>query len=183
MSSESYQSDDIIISSTGVADVEPVARMVAQSWIETYVNKKYGVTEEWVKKRTGSRLTLDAIRARQQKLLNNIGNPDVGAFVAKDKTGNVIGMTAPYRDNDGKQQVGALYVDKEYHGKGVAGKLMKKVFDWAKPDEPIYLGVAIYNDRARAFYRKWGFTEIPGSEQLHDNTIPEIIMVKEGVRK
>jgi len=176
------QTDDVVVLKTQIADIEPVTRMIMQSWLETYVNEEYDVTEDWIKSRMESRLTPKAIAERQQKLVDNMNNPNVGTFVAKNIAGEVVGMTVPYRDSDGKQQVGALYVDKRYHGKGVAGKLIEKVFEWANPNEPIYLGVAIYNDRAKAFYKKWGFKEIIGSEQLHDNKIPEIIMVKEGAK-
>jgi GNAT superfamily N-acetyltransferase len=182
MSSKSYQADDITISATQVEDIGPIAHMLMQSWLETYVNKEYDITEEWIRSRWEDRLKPEAIKGRQQKLLNDKNNRDSALFVAKDKNGEVVGMATPYRDKEGRQQLGALYVKKDYHGKGVAGRLMKKVFEWADPNSPIYLGVAVFNERAKAFYKKWGFNEIKGSEQLHDNKIPEIIMIREGAK-
>lgn len=55
---------------------------------------------------------------------------------------------------------------------------MEKVIDWFDESKPIELGVAAYNERAKAFYRKWGFEEIVGSEQLFDGKIPEVKMIR-----
>jgi GNAT superfamily N-acetyltransferase len=90
-------------------------------------------------------------------------------------------MTTPYYDNHGIQHVGSLYVDKNWHGKGVGAALMQKVIEWFDPTKPIELGVAVYNERAKAFYRKWGFEEIPGSESLFADKIPEIRMVRKAL--
>lgn len=163
-------------------DVEPVARMVMQSWIETYVNADYGISEDWINQRYAEKLKPEALQEKRDRLEETKNNPNFGSFIAKDENGKVIGMATPYRDEEGRQQLGALYVDKKYHGKGVAGELMKKVFEWSNPSEPMYLGVVVFNERAKAFYRKWGFSEIPGSERMHDNVIPEIVMMKEGVK-
>ena len=57
---------------------------------------------------------------------------------------------------------------------------MQKIIEWSDPTKPIELGVVTYNARARAFYKKWGFEEIPGSETLFDNKIPEIKMIRKG---
>lgn len=179
----SQQTYEFYISNTRADDVEPIARMVMQSWLETYVNAEHGILEDWIRQRYEDKLKPEALQEKRNKLAENKNNPDFGSFVAKDSGGRVIGMATPYRDKEGRQQLGALYVDKEYHGKGVAGELMKKVLEWSNPLEPIYLGVASFNERAKAFYRKWGFREIPGSERMHDNMIPEIVMVKEGEKR
>ena len=96
--------------------------------------------------------------------------------MVQDSTGKVIGSTTPYVDSEGRQHVGSLYVAKEWHGKGVGGALMQKVIDWSDDKKPIELGVASYNERAKAFYRKWGFVEVSDSETLFANKIPEIKM-------
>ena len=52
-----------------------------------------------------------------------------------------------------------LYVLKEYHGTGVANKLIDFAFDFARKSgfEIMYLSVWEYNFRARGFYEKHGF--------------------------
>ena len=53
-----------------------------------------------------------------------------------------------------------LYVLKEYHGKGVAHKLMDFVLKYARQNayEVVYLGVWEFNYRAQKFYNKYEFT-------------------------
>ncbi len=58
--------------------------------------------------------------------------------------------------------------------------LMQKVIEFAGPQHPVQLQVATYNHRARAFCRKWGFIEQPGSESLHDGVITEVTMIRSG---
>lgn len=55
---------------------------------------------------------------------------------------------------------------------------MQKIIDWFDDSKPIVLGVVAYNERAKAFYAKWGFVEIPDSEVMFDGKIPEIMMTR-----
>jgi ribosomal protein S18 acetylase RimI-like enzyme len=73
-----------------------------------------------------------------------------------------------------------MYVATAWHGKGVGSALMQEVIDWFDAKKPIELGVVAYNERAKAFYRKWGFEEVADSESLFDDKIPEIRMVRKG---
>jgi diamine N-acetyltransferase len=61
-----------------------------------------------------------------------------------------------------------FYVDRQFHGKGVAQSLMQACFDRAGQSghKTVYLGVWEKNHRAIAFYRKCGF-EIVGSHVFH----------------
>ena len=60
-----------------------------------------------------------------------------------------------------------LYVDKAFHGMGIAQDLMKFVEQFARQNqfEVIWLGVWEHNVRAKMFYKKCGFTD---SGQTHD---------------
>jgi diamine N-acetyltransferase len=61
-------------------------------------------------------------------------------------------------------EIERFYVDRQFHGKGVAQTLMQACFDRAGQSGhgAIYLGVWENNHRAIAFYRKCGF-EVAGS--------------------
>ena len=158
------------------ADTIDAANMMRlQSWLDTYVNDEAGVTREWIEARNKHQAS-DEVRARRLERLND---PKCVGWVALDPAGTVIGSTTPYVDEDGRQHVGSLYVDKAWHGTGVGGALMQKVIDWCDLSKPIELGVVAYNERAKAFYRKWGFVEVPGSEKLFADTIPEVMMIRE----
>jgi ribosomal protein S18 acetylase RimI-like enzyme len=60
-----------------------------------------------------------------------------------------------------------IYVDKAFHGKGIAQQLMAFVESFAreKKYEVVWLGVWEHNDRAKKFYAKSGFED---SGHTHD---------------
>jgi ribosomal protein S18 acetylase RimI-like enzyme len=55
-----------------------------------------------------------------------------------------------------------LYIDRQWHGSGVAATLMDRCLTEARDRgfKTIYLGVWEKNLRAQAFYRKWGFERV-----------------------
>jgi ribosomal protein S18 acetylase RimI-like enzyme len=55
-----------------------------------------------------------------------------------------------------------FYVDREWHGRGIAPALMERVRGAARARgaETLWLGVWERNDRARAFYAKCGFADV-----------------------
>ncbi|MGV9001808.1 MAG: GNAT family N-acetyltransferase [Candidatus Saccharimonadaceae bacterium] len=156
-------------------NIDEASRVRLNSWADTYVNDELGITRQWIEDRNSIQMS-DEYRKRR---LERLQNPKSAGWVAKDKNGVVVGVTTPHIDDEGVQHVGSLYVDKNWHGKGVGGALMQKVIDWFDNSKPIVLGVVTYNERAKAFYRKWGFVEISGSETLFANKIPEVMMSRE----
>ncbi len=164
------------------ADIDEATEMRLQSWLDTYPNDDYGVTREWVEQRNQIQRSDEVNAKRLEKFRQGRHNGTSNGWVARDNEGKIVGVTTPYVDNDGIQHVGSLYVDKTQHGTGLGSALMQKVVDWFDPSKPIVLGVVSYNERAKAFYRKWGFEEIPNSEELFDGLIPEVHMVRKGAK-
>ena len=72
----------------------------------------------------------------------------------------------------------ALYVLKDYYGKGIAQKLMKEALSTLDRFSEIFLWVLKENKRAIAFYQKMGFT-VDGQEKILElgKPIIEIRMV------
>lgn len=160
-------------------DVVEANEMRLQSWLDTYVNEDVGVTREWVENRNRDQMSEENME-RRKRLLRD---PNTAGWIAKDVSGKIVGVTTPYTDSEGVQHVGSLYVDKEWLGKGVGSQLMQKVIDYFDPEKPIVLSVVSYNERAKIFYRKWGFEEVPGSESLFADTIPEVNMIRKGEKR
>jgi len=100
-------------------------------------------------------------------------DPVLGANWVAVSDDAVIGMCRPYCDRTGRCHVGAIYVDKAWHGKGVGAALMERILEWVGPRRDVELHVATYNERARRFYTMWGFVEQPGSASLYEGLIEE----------
>jgi ribosomal protein S18 acetylase RimI-like enzyme len=74
-----------------------------------------------------------------------------------------------------------FYVDRRYHGQGIAAALMGQVLEHARRRgrRTIFLAVWERNPRAIAFYRKQGFREV-GSQpfQLGQDVQTDVLMVR-----
>ena len=56
-------------------------------------------------------------------------------------------------------ELSKFYILKEYHGKGIAYKLMDYLIEYYKEKKVIELESYKYNDRANSFYKKYGFVK------------------------
>ena len=78
-------------------------------------------------------------------------------------------------------ELSRLYVLKDFHGQGVAEKLMNECFDIARAKNyrTMWLGVWEYNFRAQKFYEKLGFIKV-GSHvfQLGSDAQTDLVMEK-----
>ncbi len=160
-------------------DVEEMTVLRYELYDDTYVNEGLGVTREWLQERNKDKRSPEHTQAWRKVYTEGKANGTARAWVARSSGGKMIGFATPFVESGGAQRVGSIYVAKSWQGTGVAGALMQKVIDWHDPVKPIELHVVAYNERAKAFYRKWGFTEVPGSEKLFDNKILEVKMIRD----
>ena len=76
-------------------------------------------------------------------------------------------------------EIARIYSRKEWIGYGVGAALMQACLDEAEKRgcDAVWLGVWEYNQRARAFYRKWGFVAV-GTQlfQLGDDPQNDLLM-------
>jgi len=168
------QSSAFTVTEMKLEDVEEATKMRLQSWRDTYVNDEAGVTADWLDGVIIEQMSDEKMRERRER----------GGFgwVARNTDGDIIGVSMPFVMDDGTQRLGGMYVDKDWHGKSVGSALMQKVINFHDPTKPIVLGVASYNERAKAFYRKWGFEEMPNSiEKVYDK-IPTVRMIRKATR-
>ena len=119
-------------------------------------------------------MTLERCRFFSQKYPEN-------TLIAVDGK-QVVGFISYGNFRDEAIQAGeiiALYVLKDYYGKGVSKQLMHAAFAALDHFSEIYLWVLKENKRAIAFYQKMGFT-FDGQEKILDlgKPITEIRMVR-----
>lgn len=163
-------------------DAEAITKMHAQSWLDTYPNEEAGVSETWVRERTAAWFSDESLTKKRERIQQALHDDNLMYKVAENENGEIVGMISPFR-NEEVQRVGALYIAKPYHGTGLAQKLMDDIIAWADPRRPLELTVAIYNERAKAFYRKYGFEEVDGSEHIVHDKLPVVIMIRKGDRQ
>ena len=123
-----------------------------QTWREAYDNLLPAEYQET--------MTLERCRFFSQKYPEN-------TLIAIDGM-KVVGFISYGNFRDETIQAGeiiALYVLKDYYGKGIAQKLMKKALSTLEQFSEIFLWVLNENKRAIAFYQKMGFT-LDGQEKI-----------------
>ena len=123
-----------------------------QTWREAYDNLLPAEYQET--------MTLDRCRFFSQKYPEN-------TLIAMDGK-KVVGFISYGNFRDEAIQAGeiiALYVLKDYYGKGVSKQLMHAAFAALDLFSEIYLWVLKDNKRAIAFYQKMGFT-FDGQEKI-----------------
>jgi ribosomal protein S18 acetylase RimI-like enzyme len=167
---------NIIIRDTTIEDLLPLRTMHGQSWRDAYPNEKEGVSRQWVEERTATWITPEGIEKSKEHakdIYNQPGHLHKVAVV----DGKIVGVVHVAKSPE-KQHLHALYVAKEYYGAGVAQRLMDEALEWCDKSRPIDLQVVTYNERAKAFYRKYGFEEVPGTEEKYAEVLPAITMIK-----
>jgi ribosomal protein S18 acetylase RimI-like enzyme len=100
--------------------------------------------------------------------LSEINNPDIVTLVAEDNSQLVAysqvrwAEVEPCVSGSTPGEIHRLYVDRDWHGKGLAPALMDACLQALKVhgSDVVWLGVWEHNPRAIAFYRKFGFAEV-----------------------
>lgn len=161
-------------------DIEVIRHMHAQSWLDTYPNEDKGVSKEWVKHETDKWLTPEGFERSRQHFSEVFNSSNHFYRIAMDGD-TVIGFIHGVREDD-RTYLGALYVARNYHGKGIAQRLMDEVNMWFG-DDNVDLDVVTYNKRAQAFYRKYGFEITDKKNKPYEGRIPNITMVRKGDKR
>jgi ribosomal protein S18 acetylase RimI-like enzyme len=113
---------------------------------------------------------------------SEIANPDVATFVCDDSVELVgyvqlrWGTAPPCVLALRPAEIQRIYVDQQWHGKGIAQALMSQVLTAAVRGnaDQVWLGVWENNPRAMAFYQKFGFNKVGhhvfqlGDDPQHD---------------
>jgi ribosomal protein S18 acetylase RimI-like enzyme len=88
------------------------------------------------------------------------------AAEAADQPGRWVGYMACFVDGPGRAHLVSVYVAPEHRGAGLVTRMVDEVCRWARDEagvQRLHLYVHEDNDRARAFYRRYGFAETGGT--------------------
>lgn len=160
-------------------DVKAIRQFHYASWLDTYPNESAGVSEAWVRKRWKGWDSPEKLEESRGYVQAFLADPDQLYRIATVNK-RVVGLLHASRRAEG-QELGALYIDKEYYGTGLAQQLMALADAFWDRQRPVELSVVGYNERAKHFYEKQGFKKVTGSEYLHAGKMPSIKMIREAV--
>jgi RimJ/RimL family protein N-acetyltransferase len=166
-----------VIRQATLDDVPAIRAFHAASWLNTYPNDEAGVSKAWVREQWRDWDSSERLEESRNYVRSFLADPEQLYRIASvDK--RVVALLHASR-HTGKQELRALYIDKDYQGTGLAQQLFGLADAFWDPHQPVELAVVDYNSRAKRFYEKQGFKKIEGSEYRHADTMPSIRMVRE----
>ena len=149
-------------------DVEELSRLKQIMWMQTY----RGIYSDDV-------IDNFDYEKHKNKFLKLIDNPDINFYVVESDN-KLIGYmtyglpTRPFRDYE--QEIGLLYLLKEYQRNGIGRELFNIAFNGIKEKgyKEFFISCNKYNINAQAFYKKMGGEVIYIDEDNIDKSIPQM---------
>lgn len=160
-------------------DALGIAQIQEETWLATYPNEEFGVTEEDI--RSKKFLSEEKV----QRWVESIEKQNLGdnrTLVAKEGD-KILGFCVVFKDKE-FNVVSALYISPNRQGEGLGKRLLEEGLNWLGDEKDIILDVASYNTQAIEFYKRMGFEiwkeeDPPLATKLPSGgTIPGIEMIK-----
>lgn len=101
------------------------------------------------------------------------------AFIAAFDQNRLAGYVISTRHAANDRELDWLMVHPDFHGTPVSRLLMQRGIDWLGADQPMWLNVVAFNQRAIRFYEKFGFAIDPNARTPH--LVPHVIMRRTAV--
>lgn len=114
----------------------------------------------WSEEEIAKHFTPEVIKdgaERLEKSIPTFTDADI-LFVAKDEGGKIVGFCFAERQEN-INRIEAVYIDPEFQGIGLGGKLYEEAFKYLNSAHDTYLEVFTANSKAIVFYKKLGFVE------------------------
>jgi len=165
-------------------DGEPICRVMAETWLDTYPNEHYGITADMIRERhyepDGS-LNQGNVATTESHIVSPIDGLLI--FTARSE-GEVVGVSSAKVTEAGKRKVNTLFVLPKAQSRGIGPKLLDRVLESLGQDEDTYLKVVAYNRRAMSLYARYGFVvvgPVAAADQMRFNNgiiLPELEMAR-----
>ena len=148
----------------GAADAATLMRVGGELFVQTY--------EDSISAEEMARHVQDDFGETQQAA--ELNDPSIISLLVEDD-GRAVGFAQlrlrplpPDADGNAQVELWRIYLDRAYHGHGVALALLRQLGEEARAEGAVGMWLAVWekNDRAIAFYTKHGFEEV-GSQDFH----------------
>ncbi len=170
------------IESATIDDAVGIGEAHLKSWLQTYPNDEYGVTEDWIRtefnflvKDGQTDSGRDNGNEFRRKLIEK-NDPNTQYRVVKDEEGVIQGFMHVTKQNS-EATIDAIYLTDNLKGTGVAHELMDEALDFVG-SLPMHLQVVAYNERAIKFYEQYGFIRGDTDKELFHGKMPILNMHK-----
>ncbi len=134
-------------------DVAALVEVFYPAWLVTYPNEAVGITKEDVEMFFKNSLEADALKKRSDHIQNLPANH---VYLVAEDVSRIVGLLVLVK-REQYDQLQAIYVLPEYHGKGIGTSLFNEVLTHVTKD--MIVQVATYNANAIRFYEKLGFVD------------------------
>lgn len=148
------------------SDLVEVARVMQAGYGQTYIGSQPGITAEDIAEHVAGWDSPEQVAEHLEIFREREQNPKVISLMAEDN-GKAVGFCRArfFEDNEvhtagADATVEMLYVHPDYFGKGAASELFEAVLAKLGSRTWVELEVVTYNERAKNFYRKYGFEVI-----------------------
>jgi ribosomal protein S18 acetylase RimI-like enzyme len=151
-------------------DIEPVRRLLHETWHDTYdaligPRKVEEITASW---------------HSPEVLVRGIGHPQSVFLVAEDAEGHLVGHLFAESDGEGGATLLRLYVLPGEQRRGAGSELLSALFIRLPECRTVRLEVESQNEKARRFYEKHGFAVVGRAECCGGDTdVPSLVMQKQ----
>ena len=142
------------------ADAEQLTGLMIRTFRETYSADHFGIcrpadVEEYIAEYFGPEVQrAELADPAMSTILAELDGALAGYGQVR------FGSASPAAPGPRPVEVARFYVDRPWHGRGVAASLMRECIRAASDAAPLWLGVYEHNVRARAFYAKCGFVPV-----------------------
>ncbi len=146
----------ITIRRANINDAELLADMGSQTFLDTFSGT---CTDEdiqgFVRQYYNLPQVIEELSNEEDYYYIAFINDQPAGYLRLKESVSTIPLIKLYRSIELKR----IYVLKEYHSQKIGAALMKFAFDFAieKNYRAMYLSVWEYNEKAKAFYKRWGF--------------------------
>jgi ribosomal protein S18 acetylase RimI-like enzyme len=167
-------SGSILIRVPRLADAAAIGQMHLQASLETYLDPRLGIDRQWILDHwgvVGEREGTEHREAVIRQARSGSGVLYLSATVDRALAGFVHAART-----GGENELLAIYTLARHHGSGVGTALMDEAIAFFAPGKPTTLEVASGNARAIAFYERYGFAAVGGSETLWKGRLPVLLM-------
>ena len=134
-------------------DVGGLREVFYRAWLVTYPNEEVGITKEDIEAYFKNSQDPDELQKRADHIRNL---PPNHVYLVAEEAAKIVGLLLLVK-REVYDQLQAIYILPEHHGKGIGTSLFNEALTHVTKD--MIVQVATYNANAIRFYEKLGFVD------------------------